>query len=164
MSAVFYLGSIVLANILVHTLGLVTVFGLTFPAGAIAIGLTFSTRDFVQERYGKYGCWIWMLLAVVITFAFNRQLAIASVCAFMVSELSDWAIYTYSAGNIEKRLVLSNLVSTPIDSIIFVLLAFGPVWPAIWGQTIVKMLSSMLVLPLLKNGRIRTLRLGLQRG
>ena len=164
MSAAFYLGSIVLANILVHTLGIITVFGLMFPAGAIAIGLTFSTRDFVQERYGKYGCWLWMLVAVVITFAFNRQLAIASVCAFVISELSDWAIYTYCDGNIEKRLIMSNLVSTPVDSVIFVLLAFGPVWPAIWGQTIVKMLSSLLILPLLKNSRIRTLRLGLLRG
>jgi uncharacterized PurR-regulated membrane protein YhhQ (DUF165 family) len=164
MSAVFYLSSIILANILVHTLGIVTVFGLTFPAGAVAIGLTFSTRDLVQERYGKYGCWAWMLVAVLITFAFNRQLAIASVCAFVVAEFSDWAIYTYSRGNIEKRLILSNLVSTPIDSLVFVLMAFGPVWPAIWGQTIVKMISSMLILPLFKNGRLRTLRLGLQRG
>ena len=164
MSAVFYLGSIVLANMLVHTLGIITVFGLTFPAGAVAIGLTFSTRDLVQERYGKYGCWLWMLVAVVITFAFNQQLAIASVCAFVVAELADWAIYTYSGGNIEKRLILSNLVSTPIDSVVFVLLAFGPVWPAIWGQTIVKMISSLLILPLLKNGKIRTFRLGLQRG
>jgi uncharacterized PurR-regulated membrane protein YhhQ (DUF165 family) len=164
MSAVFYLSSIILANILVHALGIVTVFGLSFPAGAVAIGLTFSTRDLVQERYGKYGCWGWMLVAVVITFAFNRQLAVASVCAFVVAEFSDWLIYTYSRGNIEKRLILSNLVSTPIDSLVFVLLAFGPVWPAIWGQTVVKMISSMLILPLFKNGRIRTLRLGLQRG
>lgn len=163
MSAIFYLSSIVLANILVNALGIVTVLGLTFPAGAVAIGLTFSTRDLVQERYGKFGCWAWMLVAVVITFAFNRQLAIASVCAFVVAELADWAIYTYSRGNIEKRLILSNLVSTPLDSLVFVLLAFGPVWPAIWGQTIVKMISSLLVLPLLKNGRIRTFRLSPQR-
>jgi len=164
MSAVFYLSSIVLANILVHALGIVTVFGLTFPAGAIAIGLTFSTRDLVQERYGKYGCWGWMLVAVVITFLFNRQLALASVLAFVVAETCDWLIYSSCNGNIEKRLILSNLVSTPIDSAVFVLLAFGPVWPAIWGQTIVKMISSMLILPLLKNGRIRVPRLGLQRG
>lgn len=164
MSAVLYLSSIVLANILVHTLGIVTVFGLTFPAGAVAIGLTFSARDLVQERYGKYGCWVWMLAAVFITFAFNRQLAIASVCAFVVAELADWVVYTHSRGNIEKRLILSNLVSTPLDSVAFVLLAFGPVWPAIWGQTIVKMISSLLILPLLRNGRIRTLRFGLQRG
>jgi uncharacterized PurR-regulated membrane protein YhhQ (DUF165 family) len=164
MSAAFYLGSIVLANILVHALGIVTVFGLTFPAGAVAIGLTFSTRDFVQERYGKYGCWGWMLVAVAITFVFNRQLALASVCAFVIAEFSDWAIFTYTRGNFEKRLVLSNLISTPLDSLIFVLLAFGPVWPAIWGQAIVKMLSSLIILPLLKGGRMRSLRLITQRG
>jgi uncharacterized PurR-regulated membrane protein YhhQ (DUF165 family) len=164
MSAAFYLGSIILANILVHTLGIVTILGLSFPAGAVAIGLTFSARDFVQERYGKLGCWFWMLLASVITFAFNQQLAVASVCAFFISEFSDWAIYTTTRGSIEKRLLLSNLISTPLDSIVFVLLAFGPLWPIIWGQTIIKMISSMLVLPLIKEGRFRIYRFSLQRG
>ena len=156
MSAIFYLGSIILGNVLVLSLGLVTVFGLTFPAGAVAIGLTFSARDFVQKRYGKFGCWTWMLVASVITFVFNQQLALASVCAFFIAEFSDWLIYTRLGGSFKKRLVLSNLISTPLDSLIFVLLAFGPVWPAIWGQTIVKMLSSLLVLPLLKNARFVT--------
>jgi uncharacterized PurR-regulated membrane protein YhhQ (DUF165 family) len=156
MSVVFYLGSIVLANILVHTFGLLTILGLTFPAGAIAIGLTFSARDFVQERYGKFGCWGWMLIASVITFAFNQQLAMASVSAFFIAEFSDWIIYTRTSGGIQKRLLYSNLVSIPLDSVVFVLLAFGPVWPAMIGQTIIKMLSSLLVLPLFKNGRIRS--------
>ncbi len=164
MSAVFYLGSIILANILVHTFGIVTVLGLTFPAGAVAIGLTFSARDFVQERYGKFGCWAWMLVASLVTFAFNQQLALASVCAFFIAEFCDWAIYSSTGGGIEKRLLLSNLISTPLDSIVFVLLAFGPVWPAIWGQTIIKMIGSMLVLPLIKDGRVRSYRFSFQRG
>ena len=159
MSALFYLGSIILANILVHTFGLVTVFGLTFPAGAAAVGLTFSARDFVQERYGKYGCWLWMLVASLITFVFNPELALASVCAFLIAEFSDWVIYTTSRGSFEKRLLASNLISIPLDSVVFVLLAFGPVWPAIWGQTIVKMVSSLLVLPLLRAGKIRAYEL-----
>ena len=163
MSAVFYLGSILIANVLVHTFGIVTVFGLTFPAGAAVVGLTFSARDFVQERYGKYGCWVWMLVASLLTFAFNRQLALASVCAFFVAEFSDWIIYTKSRGSFEKRLLASNLVSVPLDSVVFVLLAFGPVWPAIWGQTLVKMISSVLVLPLLKNGKFRNYHLSFQR-
>lgn len=164
MSVVFYLGSIILANVLVHTLGIVTFLGLTFPAGALAIGLTFSARDFVQERYGKFGCWAWMLAASLITFVFNQQLALASVSAFFIAELCDWAIYTRTSGGIEKRLILSNLISTPLDSMVFVLLAFGPLWPAIIGQTIIKMLSSLLVLPLIKNGRIRTYQMSFQRG
>jgi uncharacterized PurR-regulated membrane protein YhhQ (DUF165 family) len=164
MSVVFYLGSIILANILVHTYGIVTILGLTFPAGAFAVGLTFSARDFVQERYGKAGCWVWMLIASVITFAFNQQLALASVCAFFIAEFSDWLIYTTMGGSFEKRLFVSNLISTPLDSVVFVLLAFGPIWPAIWGQTVIKMIGSLLVLPLVKNGRIRTYHLGFQRG
>ena len=163
MSVVFYLGSIVLGNLLVHSLGLVTVWGLTFPAGAAAIGLTFSARDFVQERYGKFGCWAWILVASLITFLFNQSLAWASLCAFFVAEFSDWLIYTYTGGGFSKRLLLSNLISTPLDSLVFVLLAFGPAWPAIWGQTIIKMLSSLLVLPLLKRGWLHPSSPGLQR-
>jgi len=164
MSALFYLGSIILANVLVHTLGIVSFLGLTFPAGAVAIGLTFSARDLVQERWGKYGCWAWMLAAAAITCAFNPQLALASTAAFAVAEGSDWAIYSFASGSLEKRLVLSNLVSTPLDSLVFVLLAFGPVWPAIWGQALVKLFSSLLVLPLLKGGRLRFFRIGMERG
>jgi uncharacterized PurR-regulated membrane protein YhhQ (DUF165 family) len=164
MSAAFYLGSIILANLLVNSLGLVTFLGLTFPAGAVAIGLTFSARDFVQQRYGKFGCWGWMLVASVITFLFNQQLALASVCAFVIAELSDWLVYTCVRGRFEKRLILSNMISTPLDSLVFVLLAFGPIWPAIWGQTIIKLASSMLVVPLFKNGRLRSGQLSFQRG
>lgn len=164
MSAALYLGSIVVANILVHQFGVVTLLGLSFPAGAVLIGLTFSARDFVQQRYGKSGCWSWMLIASLITLLFNQQLAFASVCAFLIAESCDWAIFTWCNGSLEKRLVLSNLVSTPLDSMVFVLLAFGPLWPAIIGQTIVKMLSSLLVLPLIRNGRIRPPQFGFQRG
>ncbi len=164
MSAAFHLGSIILGNILVNSLGLVTVLGLTFPAGAVAIGLTFSARDFMQERYGKFGCWGWMLVASIITFLFNQQLALASFSAFFIAEFSDWLIYTRTKGSLEKRLILSNLISTPLDSLIFVLLAFGPIWPAIWGQAIIKMISSLLILPLFKNGKIRNYYLSFQRG
>ncbi len=158
MSAVFYLTSIVLANIVVHSLGIVSFFGISFPAGAPLIGLTFSARDMVQQRYGKLGCWGWMLVATLITLLFNPDLALASVSAFVVAEGCDWLIYSYAGGSFEKRLVFSNLVSTPLDSMVFVLLAFGPAWPVIWGQALIKMISSLVVLPLLKCGKIRGFR------
>ena len=155
MSGLFYLVSIILANILVHMFGIITLFGVSFPAGAVAIGLTYSARDMVQERYGKYGCWIWMLAAALITFVFNQSIAIASLAAFLVAEFCDWWFYTRLPGSIVKRIVLSNLVATPLDSIVFVLLAFGPAWPVIWGQTLIKLLSSLLILPLYKEGTLR---------
>jgi len=66
-SVIFYLSSIILANILVLNYGLVSHFGLTFPAGAYAIGVTFTARDLVQRRYGKWKCWIWMGAASIVT-------------------------------------------------------------------------------------------------
>jgi len=146
MEIFFYLGSIILANILVHTFGIVTVMGLTFPAGAVAIGLTFSARDYVQRKHGKWGCWVWMIVAMVITFFFNKNIALASMSAFMISEFIDWLIFTLSNRPFNQRIILSNLFGTPIDSVVFVALAFGWNWQAIWGQTVVKFVSSLLVL------------------
>ena len=148
-----YLAGIILANLLVHWFGLVSFAGLVFPAGAVMVGLTFSFRDLVQRRYGKWQCWIWMIAASVITYLFNRQLAVASVSAFLVAETVDWAIYTWMPGSFRNRLVMSNLFGTPLDSIVFVSLAFGLNWQAIVGQSIVKFISSLAVLLFLQGTR-----------
>lgn len=141
-----YLSGIMAANLLVHWFGLVQLGPLVFPAGAVMIGLTFSFRDMVQARYGKWQCWIWMLTASLITYLFNQSLAVASVSAFMIAEAVDWIVYTITPGSFGRRLFLSNLFGLPLDSIVFVGLAFGLNWQAIWGQTIVKILSGMVVL------------------
>lgn len=151
MSVVFYLSSIILANYLVDWLGIIQWGPLIFPAGAIVIGLTFSARDFVQWRHGKWGCWAWMLVATVITVAFSPKIALASGSAFLISESIDWVIFTVTDKPFRQRVFLSNLFGTPVDSVVFVVLAFGWVWPAIIGQTIVKFVSSLVVLPFVSN-------------
>jgi queuosine precursor transporter len=138
MQGLAYLASILLANVIVNTFGIVTVLGITFPAGAPLIGMTFTLRDMVQRRWGKLHCWWWMLAASLITVMFNPTLAYASFAAFLVAEGLDWAVYTLVPGSFVKRALLSNLVGLPLDSILFVALAFGWVWPAIIGQTVVK--------------------------
>lgn len=141
-----YLGSIVLANILVHMFHLVTVLGITFPAGAPLIGLTFSFRDLLQQKYGKWGCCKWMGVALIITLVFNPNLALASGAAFIVAESVDWLIFTYSERPFNQRILLSNIFGVPLDSVLFVTIAFGWYWPAVWGQTIVKLTSSLVVM------------------
>ena len=143
---VLYLLGIIAANLLVHWFGLVSFAGLVFPAGAVMVGLTFSFLAMLQRHYGKWQCWIWMLAASVITYLFNQQLAVASVTAFLVSETVDWAVYTWLPGSFRRRLVMSNVLGTPLDSIVFVTLAFGLTWQAIVGQSIVKFISSLAVL------------------
>ncbi len=149
--ALFYLGSIVVANLLVMNFGIIQVAGLAFPAGAVAVGFTFTARDLVQRRFGKWGCWFWMLGASGISAMFSPTLALASLGAFIVAEGLDWAVFTTSPLSFRGRSIVSNLVSTPLDSIVFVYLAFGPIWDAMWGQTIVKLASSLMIVFLIKN-------------
>jgi len=146
-----YLGSILLANWLVHTYGIIEMKYIMFPAGAIAIGLTFSARDFVQVRYGKWKCWIWMIVAAILTSTINPKLALASIAAFLVAESIDWAMFTFTKFSFKKRLMLSNLISTPLDSLVFVTVAFGFYWPAVWGQAVVKFASSLIPLLFIKD-------------
>lgn len=151
MAALFYLGSIVIANLLVMQFGIVTVAGLSFPAGAVAVGFTFTARDLVQRRYGKWGCWFWMLAAAAISALFSPALALASLGAFVVAEGLDWAVFTATPLSFRGRAILSNIVGTPLDSVVFVFLAFGPVWDAMWGQTLVKLASSLLIVFLVRD-------------
>ena len=151
MSGIIYLLSILAANVLVNTFHIVNFLGLTFPAGAPMIGLTFTFRDMVQNRFGKLGCWWWMLAASLITVLFNPQLALASMSAFIVAEGLDWAIYTIIKGSFAKRVIISNLFGLPIDSVVFVVLAFGWNPAAIIGQTIIKLISSVIAIPFNKT-------------
>lgn len=147
----FYLLSILLANWLVHRFGIIDLEWIMFPAGAVAIGLTFSARDFVQRYYGRWGCWIWMITACIITYFVNQKLAMASVAAFLCSETIDWILFTFTPYSFRKRIMISNVISTPIDSIVFVTIAFGWFWPAVWGQALVKFISSLIPILLVKN-------------
>ena len=149
--ALFYLGSIVVANLLVMNFGIIQVAGLSFPAGAVAVGFTFTARDLVQRRFGKWGCWIWMFVASGISAVFSPTLALASLGAFVVAEGLDWAVFTASPLSFRGRAIVSNLVGTPLDSVVFVYLAFGPIWDAMWGQTIIKLASSLLIVFMIRN-------------
>ena len=147
VAGVLYLMSIVAANVLVAKFGVIELGPLLFPAGALVVGLTFSLRDFVQRRFGKWRCWYWTIAAAALSAVFSFDVALASVAAFLASEAVDWAVFTHGGGGFRRRVVLSNLFGIPLDSLIFVPLVFGWFWPAIVGQAIVKFIFSMAALP-----------------
>lgn len=142
-----YILSILLANIFVNYFGLVKFAGLIFPAGVVFVGLTFSFRDFAQRQWGVWNIWIFIAIATVITLFMNWQLAMASVSAFLIAETIDWLVFTLTKKDFIHRVWISNTLSTPLDSIVFITLAFGWNWEAIWGQALIKYLSSLIVIP-----------------
>ena len=130
LSVTAYLATIVAANWALETWGIVTVAGLTVPAGVWFAGLSFGLRDIVQEECGR----LWTVGAILVgaglSWFISPTFAVASGVAFLVSELADFAVYTPLR---DRRwvtaVVASNVVGSVIDSVLFLWLAFG--WAAV---------------------------------
>ena len=90
-----YLFSILLGNYFVIEYGILNfniqdvnnniLFSLSAPAGVLWIGLTFSFRDLLQRFWGTINVWIWMIIAVLITYYYNQTIAKAAVLSFLIS-------------------------------------------------------------------------------
>lgn len=95
------------------------------------------------------------------------RIVLASIVAEIVSELIDTEVYRRWVGRFAERwqwgrVLASNAVAIPIDSVIFVVIAFGGVIPAsavlaiVWGNILVKGLVTAISVPwiyLVKPGR-----------
>jgi queuosine precursor transporter len=148
---ILYLLSIIAANLAIHLWGILEIGPLVVPAGAFFVGMTFTLRDSMQQEYGRVHCWWWTLTAAALSALFAPTIALASVAAFLGAETVDWAVFTWTGGSPRQRAIRSNICGIPLDSLIFVPLVFGWVWPAILGQAVVKLISSFIVIGLVKK-------------
>jgi uncharacterized PurR-regulated membrane protein YhhQ (DUF165 family) len=151
--ALAYLLSIVFANWLVQLFGIIKLGPFQVPAGVVLIGFTFTLRDIVQRYFGKTWVWLYMLAATVITMGLNERIAIASGAAFLISETIDFLIYTWKAGDWSwnKRIMVSNAVSTPVDSFLFVWFVFGLFPWIMFSQALFKFVFSLILIPFFKK-------------
>lgn len=95
-----------------------TEFGLISPMAVVA-GAVFVMRDFAQRQAGHYVL-VAMLIAAGLSFGLaDPFVAVASVAAFASSEIIDWGIYTATKKPFHKRVLMSSLISTPIDTAVF---------------------------------------------
>ena len=117
------------ANWALATFGIVPIgFGLTAPAGVYFAGLAFTLRDLIHEFGGRF----WILSAIVVGATLSglledaQRFALASGTAFLLSELSDWAIYApLRRKGWALAIAASNVVGLVVDSALFLWLAFG---------------------------------------
>lgn len=84
------------------------------------------------------------------------RIVVASLTAYLISSLIDVQAFAWWRERVGRykwaRVLASNAVSTLIDSVVFILLAFWgvmPVWPLIKGQYIVKMTVTVVSVPLI---------------
>jgi len=136
-----YIASIAAANWATNTFGLVWFFGLAVTAGTLFAGAALVLRDGVQTSLGKRAVLLAILAgAGVSVLTSSPALALASGIAFLTSELVDFAVFTpLRARHLAAAVLVSSVVSAPIDTVLFLYLAgFGVSWEAVLGQFIVK--------------------------
>jgi len=150
LAGVIYVGTVVLANWLTATYGLVSIgFGLLVAAGTFAAGASLIVRDWVQQASRRqYVVPVLIVVAALISaVTATPALALASGIAFLCSELVDWAVFTpILKRSLPAAVLVSSVVSAPVDTVLFLALAGFPVtWEAMLGQFLVKTGMALLV-------------------
>jgi queuosine precursor transporter len=132
------------------------------PSGVLMIGVALVLRDLVQRRLGVvYSAGAVLLGAVLSSIYSPPSLVLASALAFLISELSDMAVYTPLARRgLVAAVVASSAVGLVVDSVIFLWLAFGSL-EFLAGQVAGKAWMVLLSIPFVLYLRRRDERLGL---
>ena len=97
--------------------------GWAFNPVTIVTGLVLVFRDFSQREIG-HRVLIAMFIGLCLTYmTTGADLALASGFAFIIAELVDWALYTFSKLRLSSRVLLSSALAAPIDTSIFLFMA-----------------------------------------
>ena len=90
-----------------------------FNPVTIVTGLVLVVRDFAQREIG-HEVLIAMALALFLTYVTSGgALALASGAAFLISELVDYALFTFTKYKLSTRVLLSSALAAPIDTTAF---------------------------------------------
>jgi len=116
----------------------------------IVTGLVLVVRDFAQRELKH-----WIFGAMIVGLALSTLTAwpvivVASGVAFLISETADWAVYTFSKRPLSQRIMISSLISAPIDQVAFIWLASFAVegifaWGTIFTGIVSKLIGAYVV-------------------
>ncbi|MEM7729739.1 MAG: hypothetical protein AAF311_10750 [Pseudomonadota bacterium] len=95
--------------------------GWAFNPVTVVTGLVLVARDFAQREIGH-----WVLLAMAVALGLTwatsgGELALASGVAFAVSEMVDWAVFTFTKLKLSTRVLLSSALAAPVDTTVFLI-------------------------------------------
>ncbi len=152
VSMTIYIAAVLLANYTATWFIPMPVFGLV-SVGTLIFGVTFTQRDRVH-RFGRKPVYIMILLAAVGMVAESLFLGVpwriiaASFIAIVLSETADTEVYQRLLHlSWFQRVARSNIISIPLDSLLFNLIAFAGVFAPIklvaiiFGEIVVKFLT-----------------------
>lgn len=127
-STLFYIVLIVILNTLFSYIPLINIFGAEISPIDPAVGIVYVLRDFAQREI-KHKVIFAMLVGSVLSYLLaDKTVAMASVAAFMVAEMVDWGIYTFTKKPLSQRILWSAMISSPIDSVVFLYIVHQLNW------------------------------------
>jgi queuosine precursor transporter len=141
----FYIAAVVLVNIGFVYVPLISLFGEMFPPMSVVVGAVFILRDYAQKEIGHKILGAMLVGAALSYFMADPYIAAASLFAFMISELVDWAVYTFTKKPLAQRILISSAISTPIDSVVFLQMIGSFTLTGFVMMTVAKMLAAVLI-------------------
>ena len=156
-----YMSTIPLANFMISNVGTFCVpdgpcliplgFCIMAPSGVLMIGLALFLRDVIYEKFGYKWTLGAILVGSIISYIIaDPFVAMASVTAFLVSELSDFFVYSKLRDRSKPLAIFtSGSVGSVIDSVIFLWIAFGSL-AHIEGQIIGKIMVTAIAAIIIK--------------
>ncbi len=147
-----YIGLIVLVNWLFTVVPPVEMGGgEVWPPVALIVGLIFIARDFAQRVIGHWVLVAMLIAAILSYFLADPFVAFASVAAFAISELADWLVYSFTKRPFAQRILLSSVLATPIDTVVFLGIMGWLSTPSVLAMTASKMVGALIVWCLVRN-------------
>lgn len=133
LSMTIYILAVLIANYTATWFIPLPVFGMV-SVGTLVFGVTFTQRDRVH-RYGRRTVYLMIVIAAVgmvfesLFLGVEWRIILASFIAIVLSETADTEIYQKLLNRSWiQRVIGSNLISIPLDSLLFNVIAFAGVF------------------------------------
>lgn len=140
-----YILGITAVNVGFEHVPLIPLGGVMWPPMSLAVGFVFVLRDLAQREIG-HGVLLAMLAGAALSWWMaSPYVAVASATAFLISELADWAVYTWTRRPLHERILWSSALGTPVDSAVFLLLIGHFSWLAVVLMVASKMVGALVV-------------------
>jgi uncharacterized PurR-regulated membrane protein YhhQ (DUF165 family) len=165
-SMTLYIAAVLAANYTATWFIPLPIFGMV-SVGTLIFGITFTQRDRVH-RYGRKAVYTMIMLAAVgmvlesLFLGVEWRIILASFIAIVLSETADTEIYQKLLHRSWiQRVTGSNLISIPLDSILFNVIAFmgvfapGMLVAIIFGEIVAKFSTGALAALWRAPGKIR---------
>ena len=128
--------------------------GIVWTPVALLVGFIFVVRDYAQREIGHKIILAMLVGGVISWYLATPAIAVASILAFLVGEFMDWGVYTFTKKPFSQRILLSSLLSTPVDSVVFLSLIDMLSLPTLLSMTISKMLGALAVFYIVRRREI----------